>query len=105
MAVSEIQVIQYARTRIAHLYEIVGQTLQLGLFRSLPPQMGVLPGYPVLQSLLDTEIGLVQTLIHATGFVERFYLGLQHVTGKTEPLRHGLVQRLHPFDGFGQLIL
>ena len=105
MAVTEIQVIQYTRTRITHLYEIVGQTFQLGQFRRLPPRMGVLPSYPVLQSLLDTEIGIVQTLIHAAGFVERFYLGLQDVAGKTEPLRHGLVQRLDPFDSFGQLIL
>ena len=105
MTVTEIDVVKDARTRITNLQEIIGQLFQLRYGRSLLAGIRVLPGYPVLQSFLYAEVGIVEAFVHASGLVERFHLVLQHVPGKTEPFGHDLIQGCRPLAGLWQLVL
>ena len=70
MTITKIEIIQNPGTRVAYMHKIIGNLFQFRYFRLPLTRIHIHPCQAEFQSLLNTKIGIVQTLIHATGIIK-----------------------------------
>ena len=105
MTVTEIQTVKHTCTRIAHMHKIIAKFVEMRKFRQLFLAIDISPCYIELQCLLNTEVGIVKTLIHTSSFIESFRFMLQYITCKEKPLRQHLIHSIRPCLSLRHFIL
>ena len=105
MAVAQVDVVEHARARIAHVQEEVRQLRQLGDVGQLPSGIHVAPCQAELQSLLNAEVSIVQALVHAPRLVEALRFLLKHIPCEVEPFGQDVVDVIGRLACRGHFVL